>query len=327
MNLAGRQILVTGATGFLGRALASRLLDDGAQVRLLVRTPEKAEHFRERSAEIVIGDMTEPSTLLQSVQGCSIVYHAAVDYTNYERQRAVNVEGTRNIVQAAANANVERFVHISTVAAYGSHVSGDVYEDEPLRPIAYPYALTKAEGEKIVQEIAHKSGMEYTIVRPGMIYGPYAGMWTVGLFKVARMRPALWINDGRGSAHLIHAEDVVSFLTVSAAHPAAENQIFNCSADPSQTWREVISEYGHLIGRDWKPISLKRVVLPMAEITKLVSPSISMGKNMPELIKFMMRDVTFKMTKARDLLDWSPRVDLETGIASCVPSLKKRGLL
>lgn len=327
MSLAGQKVVITGATGFLGGALAQRLITEGAHVRLIARSPNKADALRKQGAEVVQGDLTDLESLHEAVKGCEIVFHVAVDYTNYQRQRQVNIEGTCNLAQAAAQANVKRFIHISTVAAYGSHVSGNVTEETPLRPVAYPYALTKAEGEQRLVKFASQHNLPYTIIRPAMIYGANASMWTLGMFKIAHLRPQIWLDQGGGKAHPIHVNDVVDLMVHAAQHPAAHNQAFNCAPDPSPTWREFLTHYAQLKGSAWKPIPLKPLILPIAHLVKLFSPAISTGKDLPALANFAMRDVTFSMAKARDSLGWSPKVSLEDGIISCVPSLKEHGLL
>ncbi len=103
MTLTDQQVLVTGATGFLGGALALRLAADGVRVRALARNPRKAEFLRERAIEVLEGDVTDREAMRQAVQGCRVVFHVAASLGgSYAQHRAVNVEGTRNVVHAAA---------------------------------------------------------------------------------------------------------------------------------------------------------------------------------------------------------------------------------
>src|SRR5215207_5245192 len=125
MTLAGKTVLVTGATGFLGGVTARRLAQDGARVRALARSPERAKYLRDcENIELVYGDITQPETLQPIMDGVDTVFHTAVDYGSMERQRAVNVEGTRNLANAAADAGVRRLVHVSSIAVYGYALSG-----------------------------------------------------------------------------------------------------------------------------------------------------------------------------------------------------------
>ncbi|MBI1259768.1 MAG: SDR family NAD(P)-dependent oxidoreductase [Chloroflexi bacterium] len=324
MTLSNQQVLVTGATGFLGGALTLRLAAEGVRVRALARSPQKAASLRERGIEVFEGDVTDRTAMRLAVDGCRVVFHIAASLGgSYAQQRAVNVEGTRNVVRAAALANVERFVHISSISTYGYNYRGDVTEEMTLAPGSDPYAITKAEGERDVRA----ADMPYTIIRPGMIYGPGAVNWTGNLFKVARLNPTPFVGSGLGSAFAIHVDDVVDLLITAATHPAAVGQVFNCTPDPSPTWREYLGRFSLLAGHDnWLPIP-PALIYPLAGIVMLVSPAYTMGRDLPDQVGFLTRTITYKMAKARDLLGWTPQIDLDTGIASCVPWLREQGLL
>ncbi len=324
MAFSEQTVLVTGATGFLGGVLALRLAHDGARVRALARSPQKAAFLREANIEIVEGDILDAEAMQRAAQGCQIVFHVAAALgSDYETQRKVNVGGTRNVLQAAANVGAERFVHVSSISIYGYNYTGDVTEEMPAAPGADPYGITKVEGETVVRA----GSIPYTIIRPGMIYGPRSVNWTGLLFKVARIRPTPFVGRGLGSTFPIHVDDVVDLMVIAAQHPAAVNQIFNCAPDPAPTWREFLGRYSELSGHDrWLPIP-PALVTALAWMVMLVSPAYSKGRDMPDQVRFLQREVTYKMDKARDLLGWTPRIDLDTGIASCVPWLRDQGLL
>lgn len=321
--MADQQVLVTGATGFLGGALARRLAADGVQVRGLARSAAKAEALRQSGIEVALGDVGDQASLRRAADGCRVVFHCAAAFGSYPEQRAVNVEGTRHMVQAARAAGVERFVHVSSAAVYGYRAGGDVTEDTPPIPGADPYALTKREAEGIVME----SGVSYTITRPGMIYGAGSPNWTGRLFRLARIKPTPFIGDGRGSCFPIHVDDVIEQMIVAAGHPAAVNQVFNCTPDPSPTWREFIGRYSRLAGHDrWLPLP----AAPFALGTWLLAqfgPRISAGRDAYDALGFVQRRTTFKMNKTRQLLGWQPRIDLEGGVESCAPWLREQGWL
>ncbi|HVU11655.1 MAG TPA: SDR family NAD(P)-dependent oxidoreductase [Phototrophicaceae bacterium] len=324
MAFSDQTVLVTGATGFLGGALALRLARDGMRVRALARSPQKAAFLREANIEIVEGDILDAEAMQHAAQSCQIVFHVAAGFgSDYEKQHQVNVGGTRNVLQAAADAGTDRFVHVSSISIYGYNYSGDVTEEMQPAPGADPYGITKAEGESVVRA----GSIPYTIIRPGMIYGPRSVNWTGMLFKVARISPTPFVGRGLGSAFPIHVDDVVDLMVVAANHPAAANQIFNCAPDPAPTWREFLGRYAELSGHDrWLPLP-PALVASLAWAVMLVSPTYSMGRDLPDQVRFIQREITYKMDKARDLLGWSPRIDLDEGIASCVPWLRDQGLL
>lgn len=326
MTLLGEQVLVTGATGFLGGALALKLAAQGVRVRGLVRTPRKAD-FLPPEIERFPGDVTDPDAMRRAVEGCSIVFHCAAAFGKLHAQIAVNVEGTRHVAEAAGAAGVRRIVHVSSIAVYGANYHGDVTEEMALAPGASPYFVTKAQGELALREVAGRHGLSFTIVRPGMIYGPRSTQWTEAMFYLARLNPTPWIGQGSGSAYPIYIDDVVDLLIHCATHPRADGQAFNCAPDPSPTWREFIGSYSRLAGhQNWLPIPAP-LLLAVGGIAMLFSPPLSDGRDLPDIIQFARRYTTFKHTKARELLGWQPRVDLPTGIARAADYLREAGLL
>jgi nucleoside-diphosphate-sugar epimerase len=328
MSLTHQTILITGATGFLGGALALRLHADGARVRALARSPEKAGFLRERGIDIVPGDVTDLDSLRRAVQGCSIVFHAAASFARaYADQHAVNVVGTQNIAQAAAEAGSARLVHVSTISVYGFNHPGDVTEDAPLLPGADPYANTKKAGELALRQTAEARGLSYAISRPGMIYGPRSANWTGNMFRLAKRNPTRWVGDGGGSAHPIYVDDVVDQLLTLAVHPSADGQAFNCTPDPAPTWREFLGAYSQLAGhQNWQAIP-PPLMAAFAGVVMLVSPRHSAGRDLPDIAKFSQKRMSFRTDKARALLNWTPQVDLAAGIAHCAPWLREQGLL
>jgi nucleoside-diphosphate-sugar epimerase len=326
VSLTAQQVLITGATGFLGGALALRLAQDGARVRALVRTPEKAGFLTE-GIERFGGDVTDLDTMRRAAEGCSVVFHVAGAFADLRTQQAVNVEGTRNVATACGEARVDRLVHVSTIAVYGSGYRHDITEDMTLVPGAMPYAITKAEGERVLREVAHQFGLSYAIIRPGMIYGARGSLWTQTLYRLARINPTPWVGDGSGSAYPVYIDDVLDMLLTLAARPEAHGQAFNCTPDPSPTWREWIGLYSKLAGHtNWLAVP-PALAHAAAGIAMLVSPPRSVGRDLPETISFLRSYLTFKMTKARDLLAWQPQVSLADGVQRCAPYLRETGLL
>src|SRR5262249_43822160 len=151
---------VTGANGFIGSALVHRLLSEGVSVRAMCRTPEKGKSLGEAGAEIVVGDVQDARSLGRYVEGCDTVFHLAVvgDGTA-SFQYNVNVQGTLNVADAAHQAGVERFVHVSSVAVYGVEIDGPIHVSQPPgRNRDYFYGQTKALGENALTAYAARVG-------------------------------------------------------------------------------------------------------------------------------------------------------------------------
>src|SRR5262245_18068680 len=289
MTLVGKAVLVTGATGFLGGALATRLARDGAHVRALARRPESSHPLLATpGVEIVRGDVTDGARMHDVIRGCHVAFHVAgVLNGSITTQRRVNVGGTQAVLEAAAEARVARIVHVSSAGAYGFGGRGDLSEDVPLEPGHAAYGVTKAEAEVVVRTVARAQGLEHSIVRPGMIYGPGSRVWTDAAFKVARRKPTVFPGDGSGSIPTIYVDDVVDLMTVLAVHPAAAGETFNCTPDPSPTWREFLGAYAALAGHDrWRalPVAPLRLV---ARLVAAVAPDDTRLKDLPQVIEFL----------------------------------------
>ena len=327
--IEGKTVLVTGATGFLGGATVRRLAEGGTQVRALARSPEKSASLqRIPHVTVVFGDLTQPDSLRAAVEGCDVVIHTAVGYGSREEQQAVNVEGTRNIALAAANALVERFVHVSSMAVYGYALDHDATEYTPMVPRSHdPYAETKANAERALQKVSGDTGLVYSVIRPGMIYGPGSAMWTERLFRLARLRPMPFVGDGRGRAHPVYVDDVIDMMVVLAQHAAARNEAFNCTPDPAPSWRDWLRLYQQLNGRESWLGAPPWLLQPVANLIGLLAPAGRAIKEVPHALRLMQSRVTYRMDKPRNMLGWRPQVALADGVQRCAPWLRERGLL
>ena len=327
--IEGKTVLVTGATGFLGSATVRRLSERGSQVRALVRSPEKSAFLRTLpNVTVVFGDLTKPDTLRAAVEGCDIVLHTAIGYGTREQQVAVNVEGTRHLAKAAAGALVERFVHVSSIAVYGYAVDHDATEYTPMVPRSHdPYSETKANAERALQKVAGDTGLVFSVIRPGMIYGPGSQTWTERLFRLASMRVTPFVGDGRGRAHPVYVDDVIDMMAVLAQHAAARGEAFNCTPDPAPSWREWLRLYQQLNGRESWLGAPPWLLQPVANLIGLVTPAGRAVKEAPDALRLLQSRVTYRMDKPRNLLNWRPQVTLADGVQRCAPWLRERGLL
>lgn len=328
MTVSGSTVLVTGATGFLGGYVARRFAKDGATVHALARRPERDMYIRDiPNVEIVEGDITDRKRMTELCQGVDYVVHAAAAMSGSLRdQSTVNIHGTYNIARAASEAGVKRLVHVSTISVYGYGNRQDVTEETPFDPGADPYHVTKVGGEKTVVDVHYQHGIEYSIIRPGMIYGPRSQTWTKQMFRLAKGR-VMWLGDGRGSAYPIHVEDVAEMCCILAAHPNAANEAFNCTPDPSPTWRTFLLEYARL-DQHQRWLSLPPMPVKMlAPIIARLAPANHQAKDLNDLVPFLLNHITYKMDKSRNLLDWEPQISLKEGIASCEPYLHEKGLI
>ncbi len=327
-TFTGKRVFVTGATGFLGGALAKRLIGEGAELSILARSVEKAAHLAAQGVKVTIGKLSDDTAVEEAMRDCEIVFHVAAATTGaFEAQWISNVEGTRTVMDAAAELRPQRVVHVSTISVYGNHHFGNVSEDQAPGIGLNPYLRSKWAAENVVRDISTAHDLEYAIIRPGMIYGAGSSMWTRTLFQLARRNPLPFFGDGSGHAYPIHVDDVVDMMSVLAHHPEAKNEAFNCTPDPSPTWKEFLLEYAQYVGhQNWLSLPMP-LAYGVAGATMAFSNRNSIWRDLPDMINLIRYPITFKMDKALHLLDWSPKVDLHTGIASCIPWLRAEGLL
>jgi dihydroflavonol-4-reductase len=164
-----KPVLVTGATGFVGWHIARKLLDRGDQVRVLARDPARVRELD--GVEVVVGDLRDPASLAKAAEGCGAVFHAAADYRLWTRKPddmyESNVEGTRNLLNAAKSAGVERVVYTSTVGCIGIPENGYGDEQTPvsLDRMSGAYKRSKFMAEQVALEFA-KGGYPVVIVNP-----------------------------------------------------------------------------------------------------------------------------------------------------------------
>ena len=158
------KVLITGGTGFIGSRLALKSLEKGYSVALLGQANTTAERENQQMLEakgirVTLGSVTDKEKISKLAEECDVAFHlaAAQHEANVPDRhfREVNVDGTRNVIEASVEAKVKRFVHGSTIGVYGSAMAGEIDEETPLRPDNI-YGMTKREGEALVQSFAEK---------------------------------------------------------------------------------------------------------------------------------------------------------------------------
>ena len=248
-ELAGKRVLVTGATGFIGGRLVERLaLQDDVRVRVLVRNLSRLPRLARFDVEIVPGDVTDRRSVEGAAEDCDIVVHSAYGSDGSARyQQQVNVEGTRNIIRGAVAAGAERIVHLSTVSVYGPVPDGVLDETLPRRPLPDVYSKTKAEGERAAQAMAAR-GAPVAIVQPTVVYGPFAPAWTVNVLAQLSSHRVMLIDGGQGICNPLFVDDLVEGLLLAATKPRAVGETFLMSGPETVTWKQFYGRYEQMLG-------------------------------------------------------------------------------
>jgi nucleoside-diphosphate-sugar epimerase len=326
MLLEDKQILVTGATGFIGGHLAQRLaLIEGAIVTGTGRDLDKASYLNGLGIQLRKLEIRDKQAVRELVQGQDIVFHlvAAPGTSPLDVAQDVNVAAAENLVQEAAAVGVSRFVHISSMAAYGPPDRPVINEDCPLDvEQSARYGQTKALGELAVREAAMNLGLDFSIIRPGMVFGPRGRSWTINLFKLVKKGVPVILGDGDGLAQPVYIDNLLDGMILAGTRPEAVGHAFNF-VDQPLPWKELFAYYGAMCGR--KP---RRLPLWLFRgIAALVIPFLGRSESIDDILTFYTSQSVYPMEKAGKLLGYRPRVSLDEGMRRTEEWLREAGYL
>lgn len=251
--------LVTGCSGFLGSHLVEALVARGEEVRALVRPASEKDHLKSLGVELVCGDLNDVHSLRTAAQGIDCVYHCAAlaaDWGSWEAFRAANVTGVRNLLEAALEAGVSKFVHVSTTDVYG-HPDYPADESAFFRLRGWPYGDTKIEGERLVWTFYHQHGLPITVVRPVNIFGPRSTSFVLEIAELLKSGSMVHIGKGQKPAGLAYVTNVVDLLLRAADNESSVGQAYNASDGSDVTWRQYVDRLAEIIG-----VPGPRIVVP-----------------------------------------------------------------
>ena len=307
--------LVTGATGFLGSAIARELLKDGRNIKLLARDNADLQNIKGLDAEIAIGDLRDRESLKSAFKGCSKLYHAAAFYSLWSKDKKliydINVQGTRNILETALDLGLESVVYTSTVGCIGlSKDRTPTNEDYPMDPatLSNDYKLSKFQAEKIALEM-HGRGLPVVIVNPSTPIGPRDIKPTPTgkiILDVLNGKMPAYVDTG---LNLVHVDDVAEghFLALKYGK-YGDRYILGGENLDFKNFLDLISLYGN------KPkIKIKinpNFLFPLAYINQFLfkfvidkTPSLTVDG-----LKMSKKKMFFSSSKAKNKLRYRPRI-------------------
>jgi nucleoside-diphosphate-sugar epimerase len=322
--------LVTGGTGLLGSHIVEQLVYRGRRIRALVRPGSDVAFLRSQGVELAEGDLTDRASLAQACAGVSRVYHAAAkvgDWGPWEEFVRISIDGTRNLIEAAAEAGVGRFLHVSSISSYGHPDGAGLVLDETaplghrLHKWSY-YSRAKVEAERLVWQ-AHRSGrLVCTVVRPSWLYGPRDRATIGRLVDSIRTRKAKLIGRGDNRLNVVHAGNVAECAILAAEADVAAGQAYNASSDGVLTQEGYFNMLAAALG---EPPVTRHVPYKVAKAAAFVFECVghALNRKKPPLVTrysvwLIGRRCFFDCSKAREQLGWKSTVSYEDGIPAAV---------
>lgn len=304
-------VLVTGAAGFLGRALVARLRAQGESVRVMVRRPGSAIE-QTAGLDVVYGDLGDPAAVDRAVSGVRTVYHvgATMRGRGWDDFQAGTVCGTTNVVNACLAHGVERLVYVSsiTVLDYAGQRSGaSVKEDAPLEP--YPdrrgaYTKSKLLAEKVVTDAIRDRGLQAVVLRPGQIFGPGAeSVAPYGTIAIA----GRWIVVGSGKLRcpLVHVDDVVDAMLSAAIRPNVCGSIFHLVDQATVTQDQYIAECRKVLSQPPRVGHVPRsFLLAAGAALEILGRVVKRGVPLTRYRVHAIRELRFDCSAAERQLGW-----------------------
>jgi nucleoside-diphosphate-sugar epimerase len=249
IDLKGKRVLVTGASGFIGGRLVERLVRHyGADVRALVRNPSSAARLARFPIDFQMGDVTSSSHLDKAMEGRSLVFHCAYGTSGSQKHRAwVNKVGTERVLEAAHRAGSPRVVYLSTLMVYGRTGDGDLDETAPRKRFGNAYSDSKLEAEKIALQYSRSGRVPVAVLQPTAVYGPYGGVWTAAPLQTLKTGRVILIDGGSGLANAVYVDDLVSAMLLAAVKDAAVGEAFLISGPEAVSWRDLWERFSRIV--------------------------------------------------------------------------------
>ena len=311
-------ILLTGATGFIGGHLLRRLRSMGHNVRCLVRSRAKAQPLESLGARIVIGDLSTSTEWKTALTDTDAVYHlAGVTRTRSDREYYTgNQIATRHLVDACLQVGhrLQRFVHVSSLAAVGPSVGGDpLTEDASFHPVS-DYGRSKMLGEVEARRLS--SRVPVTILRPSAVYGPHERD-LLEYFKLIGRGVQLLIGFGRKLLNLIYADDLVDGIILAGESPRAIGETYFLGSGRDYTTEEIGSTIADAVGRRPVRLHVPHTIVLLAGAVAEVYGRLTDRQiffNIQKAREAVQPCWSCSIEKARAQLGFRPRVSLVEGI-------------
>ncbi len=326
------KVLVTGGTGFTGKALVRRLVDNGHQVVAMdYKEGIKTQEIRDWGVEVVIGSVTDRGLVDRTVNGVDVVHHLAAAFreldvpdTYYED---VNIRGTANMLAAAKREKVKRFIYCSTCGVHGNVEDPPAAETAPIQPADY-YQRTKYEAEPLVLA---ENGAEFStlVLRPAAIYGPGDPERFGMIFRRVNKGVFPIFGDGKALYHPLYIDNFVDVLEKVMAPGIGDGEVYLIADEEYVEIEDLVKRVAKALGKEVRlphypflPLSIAGKVLEKVCRPFKVTPPI-----FPRRVDWYRQNRAFDISKAKRDLGYRPRVGLDEGLHLTAEWYRSEGYL
>jgi nucleoside-diphosphate-sugar epimerase len=331
-EIAAMRVLITGATGFIGGRLCAKLVQQGCNVRALVRDLARASELREHGVETMLGDLRDRASLERATADVDTIYHFAAVFRQEVPRKEIwrtNVDGIENLLDAAARSGVKRFIHCSSTSVYGLRPRTPTTEDSPFVPIRGDlYQASKLAAERHVLCYGSRGKLATTIIRITGVYGP-GDLRFLKLFKAIARKRFVMIGRGEVLFSMIYIDDLLDGIVRCATKTSAMNSHYLLTGNEPITLNDTVRIIAEAIGVP--PPRLHVPVMPLYYLGLLMEWTLKPLRISPPLfrrrVNFFRITRGFDNSKAKQELGWDPKIDLATGTRRTMDWYRSKGLL
>ncbi|MBN0986872.1 UDP-glucose 4-epimerase family protein [Amphritea pacifica] len=307
------KILLTGATGFVGRHLVKRLVAAGIDLSVSVRQdihmPGARTHY--------VASLAIDTDWSNALAGQQVVIHTAArahimgDQVSefLAEYRTINVDGTLTLAQQAAASGIQRFIFISSIGVNGNSTKLPFTADDAPNPTG-PYARSKYEAESALIKLGKQTDMEVVIIRPPLVYGPDAPGNFGRLVRLVERGLPLPLGAIHNKRSFVALDNLIDLIVTCIDHPAAANQVFLAGDSEDLSTTDLLRRMAKAMGKPSRLVPVPECFLRLA--AKLLGKS--------EVADRLLDSLQVDISKARDMLGWEPPLSVDEGLKRCFDS-------
>ncbi|MBU3595991.1 SDR family oxidoreductase [Polynucleobacter sp. 86C-FISCH] len=303
-------MLVTGASGFVGKALCNYAAGYDFQVSAVTRTPNE---FGNNIQNIVCDDFSAAGSLLEGMRGVDVVVHLAARVHVMQESsddalaayRAVNVDLTLNLAKQAAAAGVKRFIYMSSIKVNGEKTPvGRAFSADDIPAPEDPYGVSKMEAEQALFELSKSTGMEIVVIRPPLIYGPEVGANFMAMMRWLARRVPLPLGAIDNRRSMVALDNLLNLILACTSHPKASGQVFLVSDDQDVSVTQLLMRLAHAM-------KVPAILLPVPSV---IIKFAAVMLNKASVAQRLCDNLQVDIAKTKEMLNWTPPLSLDEGL-------------